>query len=111
MSIKNILKEWLGVSSADAVCEECEECDDVGASIVPSYGYYSASKGIVPVLLPDPLEYPINRMLCKKCGLIQKYYDSVHLELETDERRDRQIKRDNDYIKAQEYFNNRDEKA
>lgn len=108
MSIKNILQGWLGLSSADVVCEEC---GDVGVSIVPSYGYYSASKGIVPVLLPDPLEYPIDRTLCKKCGLLQKYYDSVHLELEIDEQQERQIRRDNDYIKAQEYFKGRNEKT
>jgi len=104
MSIKNLLQGWLGVSSTDAVCEKC---GDVGASVM-SFGRTcsadSSSSG-------KAFSFTVEKTLCYKCGVVQKHQDARNLDFEAKEEKQRQMRRDEDYIKAQEYFNGRDEKA
>jgi len=98
MSIKNILQSWLGVSSAGAICDRC---GDVGASTVYSAYTCEASDSSSGKAFSST----IDRLLCHKCGVVQKYQDASNLEFKKNEQKERQIRRDQDYIKSQKYFN------
>ena len=90
MSIKKILQGWLGVSSADSVCEQC---GDVGAGSVRAFQSLTDS------------------ILCQKCMIIDKYKKVCHVKYKADKNKIRQAMRDKEYTQAQEYFNSRDEKT
>ena len=102
MNIKNTLKEWLGISSAESVCEDC---GDIGANIV----YFNHKCDAEDSSTGKEFTTKVGYNLCHKCEIIHKYNDAKNAEFEEREKNKIKMERDSNYIEAQKYFDKKGE--
>ena len=98
MSIKSMVKDWLGVSSADKICQDC------GAS--------GANKVTSPFHKGRIIGYDYGRgmvtdILCYKCSLIQKQEIVNNIEQAEKGMKKRRDQINLKYVIAKDFFKSR----